>query len=333
MAGDPVPARSRAGRRAGAVAVSSTAGYVRLLGAGLLAATGAIHLDLYLTGYGSVATIGPLFLLQVVAALVLAAGLAAISSVLLSLAGTLFFLATLGGYVLSLAVGLFGFHEVRTTAGLAAGVVEVAGAAALVAHGALLASRRDAAGADGSAAEAAWRHLAGNACRLLGQRRTPGLSAVTVAAAGGLALGLAFASAPPASAGAPADVVAVDVHGYGTVLGTTGHRSLYLLSSESRGRITCTGGCLSLWPPLLVPDGARPRAGKGVAGTLGVVRLRSGARQLTFNGYPLYTFVGDTGAAEAGGEGIASNGGVWYLVKAGSTAPSASPVRHRQAPA
>src|ERR1700733_2673831 len=46
---------------------------LRVAGAGLLAATGAIHLDLYLTGYRTIPTIGVLFLLQIIAAFVLAA--------------------------------------------------------------------------------------------------------------------------------------------------------------------------------------------------------------------------------------------------------------------
>ena len=64
----------------------------RVAGAGLLITTGAIHLDLYLTGYRTIPTIGWLFLL----------------------------LATLGGYLLSVWTGLFGFREVRTTASILA---------------------------------------------------------------------------------------------------------------------------------------------------------------------------------------------------------------------
>jgi hypothetical protein len=45
---------------------------LRAAGAGLLAAAGAIHLDLYLTGYRTIPTIGWLFLLQVITAFVLA---------------------------------------------------------------------------------------------------------------------------------------------------------------------------------------------------------------------------------------------------------------------
>src|SRR6202012_3077989 len=43
-----------------------------IAGAALLIASGAIHLDLYVTGYNSIPTIGPLFLLQIIAAFLLA---------------------------------------------------------------------------------------------------------------------------------------------------------------------------------------------------------------------------------------------------------------------
>jgi hypothetical protein len=109
---------------------------LRLAGAGLLAATGAIHLDLYLTGYRSIPTIGWLFLLQVIAAFGLAAAVLAAGSRLIAAAGAGFALATLGGYLLSVWAGLFGFTEIRTTAGIVAGVIEVAAFAALAAFAA-----------------------------------------------------------------------------------------------------------------------------------------------------------------------------------------------------
>src|SRR5262244_1065120 len=104
---------------------------LRVAGAGLLAAAGAIHLDLYLTGYRSIPTIGWLFLLQVITAFALAAAVLATGSRLVAAAGAGFALATLGGYLLSIWVGLFGFTEIRTTAGIVAGIIEVAAFAAL----------------------------------------------------------------------------------------------------------------------------------------------------------------------------------------------------------
>src|SRR5271170_4377381 len=112
---------------------------LRVAGSALLIATAAIHLDLYLTGYRTIPTIGWLFLMQVIAAFGLALAVLAIPgrliipSRLAAAAGAGFALATLGGYLLSVWTGLFGFTEVRTTAGLTAGVIEVAAFAILAA--------------------------------------------------------------------------------------------------------------------------------------------------------------------------------------------------------
>src|SRR5580704_8376728 len=98
---------------------------LRIAGAGLLIATAAIHLDLYLTGYRTIPTIGWLFLLQVITGFLLAALVLATGSRLVAAAGAGFALSTLGGYLLSVQFGLFGFKEVRTTAGIVAGLLEV----------------------------------------------------------------------------------------------------------------------------------------------------------------------------------------------------------------
>src|SRR5579871_2328492 len=120
----------RAGREdAGRPVAGWPAAVLRVAGAGLLIATAAIHLDLYLTGYRTIPTIGWLFLLQVIAAFGLALAVLAIprrpaaalaASRLAAAAGAGFALATLGGYLLSAWTGLFGFKEARTTAGITA---------------------------------------------------------------------------------------------------------------------------------------------------------------------------------------------------------------------
>jgi plastocyanin len=99
---------------------------LRTAGAGLLLATGGIHLDLYLTGYRHIPTIGVLFLLQVAGAFILAVAALVSRHRSVSLLAAGFAASTLGGYVLSLWIGLFGFDEVRTTAGIVAGAIEVA---------------------------------------------------------------------------------------------------------------------------------------------------------------------------------------------------------------
>lgn len=94
--------------------------------AAMLFATGGIHLDLYLTGYRFIPTIGVLFILQVAAVFALGLAVVTVPRRIVAVSGSLFALSTLGGYVLSLWVGLFGFKEVRTTAGIVAGIVEIA---------------------------------------------------------------------------------------------------------------------------------------------------------------------------------------------------------------
>ena len=132
---------------------------LRVVGSGLLIATAAIHLDLYLTGYRTIPTIGWLFLLQVIAAFGLGLAVLAIpsrlaagvpASRLAAAAAAGFALATLGGYLLSAWIGLFGFKEVRTGAGIAAGLVEVAAFVVLAALA--LAPALAKAAADGAAA-------------------------------------------------------------------------------------------------------------------------------------------------------------------------------------
>src|SRR5258708_29623604 len=115
--------------------VATSAGWLRpalrISGAGLLAATAGIHLDLYLTSFRNIPTIGWLFLLQVIAGFVLAAAVLATGNPVVAALGAGFAVATLAGYLLSIWVGLFGYTEVRTTAGIVAGLLEVAAFAVL----------------------------------------------------------------------------------------------------------------------------------------------------------------------------------------------------------
>ncbi len=105
--------------------------WLQVAGAALLAGSACIHLYLYLTGYRSIPTIGWLFLLQFVVAFVLAAGSLVTHSRVAAAAGAAFALSTLGCYMLAVWIGLFGFKEVRTRAGIAAGLIEVAAFATL----------------------------------------------------------------------------------------------------------------------------------------------------------------------------------------------------------
>jgi hypothetical protein len=97
-------AAGRGGRRA-------TALLLRLCCVALLAWIGYIHLHLWQEGYRQIPTDGPLFLLDAVAAFVLAAALLTWPRALAGLLAAGYTAATLGALLISLTVGLFGFRE------------------------------------------------------------------------------------------------------------------------------------------------------------------------------------------------------------------------------
>src|SRR6266581_1283260 len=168
-------------------------------GALLLAVSAGIHLDLYLTGYRSIPVIGWLFLVQVVVGFILMVTVLVTHSWLAAAASAVFALSTLGAYLLAVWTGLFGFREIRTRAGIAAGLIEVAAFGVLALAAIAIGPAPQGVQADGSVSRAA---------RLVGQvqaalSRVIGVvGAVSVAALA--LLGVAEASAsgpPPATAG------------------------------------------------------------------------------------------------------------------------------------
>ena len=280
---------------------------LRLAGAGLLVATGAIHLDLYLTGYRTIPTIGVLFLLQVIAAFVLAAVVGVLGSRLAAVAGALFALSTLGGYLLSIWFGLFGFREVRTTAGVVAGVIEVAAFAVLAAlalapgpqhamRGPRMARVRD--GLPGALAAVG------------------GVSVLALVLLGVAVTGAATAPSAPApsssSSAASGQVLkTIQIKGV-TVLTNSKGITLYWFAPDSPTKSACYGSCAAYWPPVY---GAQ-KAGPGVTGTLGTIRRSDGTIQATYDGHPLYTYIGDSAPGQATGNNINLNGGLWHEVLA-----------------
>jgi predicted lipoprotein with Yx(FWY)xxD motif len=92
----------------------------------------------------------------------------------------------------------------------------------------------------------------------------------------------------------------------GSALAGENGLTLYIHTQEGTGTIVCTEGCLDNWPPL---TGA-VEAGDADAALLGTVTRPDGIEQVTYNGYPLYYFIGDAAEGEATGEGL---NGVWFI--------------------
>jgi predicted lipoprotein with Yx(FWY)xxD motif len=275
---------------------------LRIGGAGLLAATGAIHLDLYLTGYRSIPTIGWLFLLQVIAAFGLAGLVAVSGSRLASAAGAGFALSTLGGYLLSVWIGLFGFTEVRTTAGIVAGVLEVAAFAVLAAATLVSGPRTE-----------PERPPPGLAGRLAARLPAAGAGpAAVIAGISVLALVLLGAAAASAGGQGPATAGGLKTATIGGVRVLTSSRglTLYWFAPDTPTSSACTGSCAAYWPPVKGPAAAAV----ALPGKLGTITRSDGSLQATYNGHPLYTYIADTAPGQARGNNINLNGGLWHEV-------------------
>ena len=93
--------------RAARAAVLALAG----TGAGFLVWSAVIHLKLWSDGYRDISVIGPLFLVQSIASIVLAVAVVAFRWLVLLAAGAAAGAATAVGLLLSVYVGLFGFTE------------------------------------------------------------------------------------------------------------------------------------------------------------------------------------------------------------------------------
>ncbi len=121
-----------------------------------------------------------------------------------------------------------------------------------------------------------------------------------------------------------ATVHVASVPGVGSVLVNAQGRTLYLFTPDKQSTPTCSGACASAWPALVVTGSPTP--GTGVAaGMLGTVTGANGTIQVTYNHWPLYTFVGDTAAGQAKGQGLNTFGGHWSaLTASGSMANPAS---------
>jgi predicted lipoprotein with Yx(FWY)xxD motif len=291
---------------------------LRVAGSALLIATGAIHIDLYLTGYRAIPTIGWLFLLQLIAAFGLGLAVLAIPGRLViagrlaAAAGAGFALATLGGYLLSVWIGLFGFTEVRTTAGIVAGVVEVAAFAVLAALALAPAPAGAAAKAPADSAAAAPARFPAQIPPAIARTAAMTAAALAVAALALLGVAVAGASSPaPAATSTGTGLKTTTIAGT-TVLTNARGFTLYSFAPDTPARSKCYGSCAAYWPPVT----GTAAAGQGLPGRTGTITRTDGSHQLTYNGHPLYTYIGDSAPGQARGNNLNLNGGLWHEVPA-----------------
>ncbi|MBS1880738.1 MAG: hypothetical protein JST31_14600 [Actinobacteria bacterium] len=114
-----------------------------------------------------------------------------------------------------------------------------------------------------------------------------------------------------------------NVSGLGMVLVDSQGMTLYEFQKDKGSESSCNGECAKGWPPLLTKGEPQPSNGAS-ASKLGTTERKDGSMQVTYNGRPLYTFIGDKGPGEANGNGIAAFGAKWYALKGSGEASSGS---------
>jgi len=134
--------------------------------------------------------------------------------------------------------------------------------------------------------------------------------------AGALVISTAVAACGNAAASSVPrfEVLARPIPGLGEVITDGKGLTLYMYAPDHQGPSRCAGFCAQQWPPLVLPHGVtRPKAGPGVrASLLGTVRRADGELQVTYGGWPLYLWIGDTGPGQATGQ--ADDMGLWYVL-------------------
>lgn len=124
------------------------------------------------------------------------------------------------------------------------------------------------------------------------------------------------ATGPSAPAGGPADgsggnSLRTASTSLGDIVVNGKGMSVYVYDRDTAnsGTSACTGSCASQWPAVKATTTAPTVT--GVTGTIGTINAVGGGKQVTINGLPIYTYVGDAAAGDLTGQGF---GGIWWVV-------------------
>lgn len=154
---------------------------------------------------------------------------------------------------------------------------------------------------------------------------------ILIAAAIALIVSTTGSSAKKAPTVAADSAISVQQTPLGNTLADANGRTLYLFADDTPNVSTLSAVGRAFWPPFTATT--RPSAtGGALAGDLGVVTGTTGARQVTYNGHPLYYFVGDRNPGQTAGQGLNEFGARWYVLSPSGAAVTSAPKASAQSP-
>lgn len=133
----------------------------------------------------------------------------------------------------------------------------------------------------------------------------------------------------------PAEQLAVQEHEVlGSYLTDSHGRTLYIVVDDDDQSVGCAGECAEAWPPFTL-ESIDSMMGESMSGDamsdesmegdemamatldpelVGTVARDDGTTQVTYQGHPLYYFVGDEDPGEVNCQAIENFGGTWYVI-------------------
>ena len=121
------------------------------------------------------------------------------------------------------------------------------------------------------------------------------------------------ATGSSASASTTGTVITTHAGSAGAFLTNGSGRAVYLWAKDGMNMSACSGACAAAWPPVPA-TGKLTATGGAKASDLGTITRSDGTKQVTYDGHPLYYFVGDSAAGQANGQGSDNFGAKWWLV-------------------
>jgi predicted lipoprotein with Yx(FWY)xxD motif len=140
--------------------------------------------------------------------------------------------------------------------------------------------------------------------------------ATTASGGGGLYGGGGAEEAAQTTASSEAAPVSLGTAtGVGKVLVDSNGMTLYYFEKDQKGsgKSKCEGACAAAWPPLTTEGEAEAMSGVNKA-MLGTIQRTDGTTQVTYAGWPLYTFIEDKKPGEDNGTDSKAFGGSWYPI-------------------